>query len=127
MKIVRETSKEYNAIQFDLDFVKKYGLIKYPMVYKCEESVGGHTFNTVRRDDLFGKLFGLRKTVKTPTIELETRYRLYVHFDNVYANFLPFTSHRSEEVQDGDWIVTDRNGDSKVYTPKEFGERFTKE
>lgn len=34
MKIVREVPKEYNAIQFDMGFVKKYGLIKYPMIEK---------------------------------------------------------------------------------------------
>lgn len=43
MIIVRELPKNYEAIQFDMTFVSKYGLIKYPMIKKRVHSVYGDT------------------------------------------------------------------------------------
>ncbi len=123
MKIVREIPKEYNAIQFDVEFVKKYGLIKYPMVRKdVVPTQDGFIFETTRREDILGKLFGLRETVKVPKKAKRTVY--FLSKIPVDISVIPFAYTYPKEIHDGDWIVTDQNGNSKVYTAEEFDEYF---
>lgn len=43
MIIARELPQNYEAIQFDMAFASKYGLIKYPMLTRCKHSVYGDT------------------------------------------------------------------------------------
>lgn len=41
MITVRELPQKYEAIQFDMAFASKYGLIKYPMLKRCKHSIYG--------------------------------------------------------------------------------------
>lgn len=126
MKIVRKVPKKYSAVRFDAEFVKKYGLIKYPMVRKCVvPTQDGFIFETTRRDDILGKLFGLRETVKVPKDAMRTGYFLSeIHVD---ISMIPFAYPHSKEIHDGDWIVTDQKGHSMAYTPEKFNECFERE
>lgn len=49
MRIIKERPGEYNAIQFDKEFVNQYGLIKYPML-----SAKKHAIYSERKDKLIG-------------------------------------------------------------------------
>lgn len=126
MKIVREIPKEYSAIRFDVKFVKRYGLIKYPMVKRRDESVFDRfDFKTVKRTDFFGKLFGLHETIKTPKFAPKQQYRLeYYETEYHYPEISKALYYK--DVHDGDWIVTDREGHSMIYTPDEFHHLFDK-
>lgn len=123
MKIVREVPKEYNVIQFDMGFVKKYGLIKYPMIEKSVVTEEKPYFKTVKRYDFLGKLFGIKETVKTYKEVKKVKYQMSTYPVTLYGFPL---YRRWPEVHDGDWIVTDKKGISRVYTAKEFEERFTR-
>lgn len=122
MKIVKELPKEYRAIQFDLPFVKKYGLIKYPMVQRGTKDVSdGYDYKNVMRTDIFGKLFHLYETERRRKYKEIQAYYL-INKGPSYVEWWPLES--KHEVKDGDWIVTDKKGKSKVYSPEEFKENF---
>lgn len=162
MIIVRELPKNYEAIQFDMAFASKYGLIKYPMLKRCKHSTYGDTHkhlpsqlwyrlssNTtcvLGRDPIRGfdeetgivRMYDDRGLffVKAPKAQVEHSESRYTWFfsgsdkatydfdapelsDYIYHYYLG-----SKMVNHNDWIVTDSQGKSKVYTPDEFQERF---
>lgn len=57
MRIVQELPDRYSAIKFDMSFVKKYGLIKYPMIELTTQK-DGHgpivKYSEKVRDDFWG-------------------------------------------------------------------------
>lgn len=162
MIIVRELPKNYEAIQFDMAFASKYGLIKYPMLKRCKHSTYGDTHKHLP-SQLWYRLLGnstsvLGRTpiqsfdeetgivhmfddrgsflVKAPEIQVEHSESRYAWLfggsdkatydfdapelsDYIYHYYLG-----SKMVNHNDWIVTDSQGKSKVYTPDEFRERF---
>lgn len=117
MDIVKEKVRKYNAVQFDQDFVNKYGLIKYPMVHEALRPV--QVFSEAKKG-LFGRKHEVMQDV--PVYEITKNY----YIDNVFER--NSVNNRTEKcwVTSGDWIVTDEYGNSKVYSSKEFKEKFEK-
>lgn len=117
MDIVKEKVRKYNAVQFDQDFVNKYGLIKYPMVHEAIRPV--QVFSEAKKG-LFGRKHEVMQDV--PVYEITKNY----YIDNVFKR--NSVNNRTEKcwVTSGDWIVTDEYGNSKVYSSKEFKEKFEK-
>ena len=116
MKIVKALPDRYHAIQFDVSFVKKYGLIKYPMVELTTQKDGNGPivkYSKRTRDDFWNHIFGMKETVK--------------HEENQTQNIFILRDCKSGNavaIKDGYWIVTDRFGKSKVYSPKKFMDNF---
>lgn len=164
MITVRELPQKYEAIQFDMVFASKYGLIKYPMLKRRKHSTYGDTHerlpvNSVWQfdnDDVvvvsdgiidgFNSKTGVVRIcddqgvfcVKAPMVQKEHSERWLSRLlsepaksvydfdapelsDYVYNYYLDSTV-----VNNKDWIVTDSEGKSEVYTPDEFLERFEK-
>lgn len=117
MDIVKEKVRKYNAVQFDQDFVNKYGLIKYPMVHEAIRPV--QVFSEAKKG-LLGRKHEVMQDV--PVYEITKNY----YIDNVFKR--NSVNNRTEKcwVTSGDWIVTDEYGNSKVYSSKEFKEKFEK-
>lgn len=162
MIIVRELPQKYEAIQFDMAFASKYGLIKYPMLKRVKRSVYGDTHKHVpispswiapSNDTVvcigdspvegFNRETGVvqmrdsrgRFAVKAPAKQQERSGNWLTNFfkeplvqydfdapelhECIYHYYLGNT-----KVNNKDWIVTDTDGKSKVYSPQEFKERF---
>lgn len=118
MEIVKENPRKYNAVQFDQELVNKYGLIKYPMVHEAIRPV--QTFSEANKAVRKG-IFGRRRKIMqdVPVYKITKSY----YIDNVFKRN---PASGRTEVTSGDWIVTDEYGNSKVYSSKEFKEKFEK-
>jgi hypothetical protein len=171
LKIVKERPDEYNAIQFDKEFVQQYGLIKYPML-----SVRKHALYPAKSDMLIGvypkslhviasvwtringrplvryidTLHGQAliddsddyKLVKVPWDKTKTDWEkhhfLFIPYERkVTRPVYDFDSPELDEfeyryylgdtqVNDKDWIVTDSEGKSEVFSPDEFDQNFVR-
>lgn len=118
--VVRKKQSIYNALPFDKDFIKNHGLIAFPMVEatsRNEEDANKPYYVTKPRTDILGKIFNLKITEKAYKKVPKTHYYLKLKW-----NAFPFTP--SDPVHFGDWIVTDKNGCSEVYSPDEFKKKF---
>lgn len=114
--IFRQIPFKYVAIQFNKKEVEKYGLIRFPMLTKkVNFTVGELHYKNVKRTDFFGKLFNMYTTEKQPTMKAEVYYQLKDNTPNI-----------RKVVHDGDWIVTDKEGKSEIYSPDEFRHLFDK-
>lgn len=118
MKIVQKLPGKYNAIQFDMSFVKRYGLIKYPMVALTTQ-IDGHgpitKYSERVRDDFWGRVFGAKETIKCKEYDTKA-HEVFIIQD--------YESGKAEALKDGYWIVTNRFGKSKAYSPTEFKKNF---
>ena len=123
MEIVKENPRKYNAVQFDQDFVNKYGLIKYPMVHEAIRPVPNDRHHQ-RHQSITTAVIGREGEgfYCVPVYEITKNY----YIDNVFKR--NSVNNRTEKcwVTSGDWIVTDEYGNSKVYSSKEFKEKFEK-
>lgn len=114
--IFRQIPFKYVAIQFNKKEVEKYGLIRFPMLTKKVNFTDGELrYKNVKRTDFFGKLFNMYTTEKQPTVKAEVYYQLKDNTPNI-----------RKVVHDGDWIITDKEGKSEIYSPDEFHHLFDK-
>lgn len=112
----RQVPFKYEAIQFNEKEVEKYGLIRFPMLTKKVNFTDGELhYKNVKRTDFFGKLFNMYTTEKQPTVKAEVYYQLKDNTPNI-----------RKVVHDGDWIITDKEGKSEIYSPDEFHHLFDK-
>ena len=114
--IFRQIPFKYVAIQFNKKEVEKYGLIRFPMLEKkIDTSETNVHYENIKRTDFFGNLFNLYTTEKQADEKKTCYYQLKKHPSNVRS-----------VVHDGDWIVTDKEGKSEIYSPDEFHHLFDK-
>lgn len=114
--IFRQIPFKYVAIQFNKKEVEKCGLIRFPMLEKkIDTSETNVHYENVRRTDFFGRLFNLYTTEKQADEKKTCYYQLKKHPSNVRS-----------VVHDGDWVVTDKEGKSEIYSPDEFYHLFDK-
>lgn len=112
----RQVPFKYVAIQFNKKEVEKYGLIRFPMLEKkIDTSETNVHYENVKRTDFFGRLFNLYTTEKQADEKKTCYYQLKKHPSNVRS-----------VVHDGDWVVTDKEGKSEIYSPDEFYHLFDK-
>lgn len=161
MITVRELPQKYEAIQFDMAFASKYGLIKYPMLERRKHSVYRDThkhlpayvlkptnanvidtsdsvIDTFNRESGIVRIYDDQGTfcVKAPVVQGEhsegwfsrvfgaTAEKVYDFDAPELSDYIYHYYLGSKMVNHNDWIVTDSQGKSKVYTPDEFRKRF---
>lgn len=168
MKIIKTKPSQYNAIQFDLGFVKKYGLIKYPMIERQVHAlypVGKKWVEAPKiyiTDDSWTMVSGRPlvryinynngqvviadgdgfKIVDAPWDKTKTDWekhhfwfipyerkvtRPVYNFDSPELDEFEYRYYLDNtQVNDKDWIVTDSEGKSEVFSPDEFEQNFVK-